>query len=334
MAASNPLTVIPSMAGDLERVQAELELTVQTANDFLTEIASHLITAGGKRIRPGFAVAAAATGLRSDSPAADDVIRGGAAVELVHLGSLYHDDVIDSATTRHFVPSVNSLWGNHKAILAGDFLLARASEIAASLGTEVAGLLGATISRLVDGQIRELQALFDPSRTEESALASIEGKTAALLATAARTGAIVGGLERDRIDLLTEFGRRYGLAFQIVDDVLDLVSSAADLGKPAGHDIEEGVYTLPVIRALQTSVGDELRSLLVAGIQPEPLQRAVDLVRGSGAVGDAIAEARAHTDAATAILTDLPPSPGARGLQAAADYLVLSVESAAERALR
>jgi len=317
------------MEANLARVQSELELVVQTPNPFLTEIASHLITAGGKRIRPGFSIAAAATGSNDDGPAHNDVIRGGAAIELVHLGSLYHDDVIDDAVTRHFVPSVNTLWGNHRAILAGDFLLARASEIAASLGVEVAGLLGATISNLVEGQILELQTQFDPTRSEDSYLRSIENKTAALLATACRTGAIVAGLPRERIDALTRFGRAYGMAFQIVDDVLDLVSSDDDLGKPSGHDLEEGVYTLPVIRALQTDRGPELASLLVPDISDGDRLAAVKLVRSAGTIDASIAEARAFAAEATEVLAGFEPSTGATGLSAAADYLVASVERAA-----
>ena len=322
VSGGNPLTVIGSMADDLARVQTELELVVQTPNHFLTELASHLIAAGGKRIRPGFAIAAAATGLTVDTPAVHEVVRGGAAVELVHLGSLYHDDVIDDAVTRHFVPSVNSLWGNHKAILAGDFLLARASEIAASLGTEVAGLLGATISKLVEGQILELQTQFDPTRSEASYLRSIENKTAALLATSCRVGAIVAELPREQIDGLTSFGLAYGMAFQIVDDVLDLVATDQDLGKPSGHDLEEGVYTLPVLRALQTDLADELAPLLVRDMDEVQRRSAVELVRSSAVVASAIDTARSYAATATRVLDQLPPSPGATGLAAAADYLV------------
>ncbi len=329
MAGTNPLTVLASMAGDLDRVQQELELVIQTPNAFLTELAGHLISAGGKRIRPGFTIAAAATGLAEDAPALHDVIRGGTAVELVHLGSLYHDDVIDEAVTRHFVPSVNSLWGNHQAILSGDFLLARASEIAASLGVEVAGLLGSTISNLVEGQILELQTQFDPDRSENSFLRTIENKTAALLATACRTGAIVAELPRPQIDALTRFGLSYGIAFQIVDDVLDLVSTDADLGKPAGHDLEEGVYTLPVIRALQTEVGAELRELLVMNMSEPQRLRAVELVRSADVIADSIDVARAYSREANEILESLGPSPGTTALRAAADHLVASVEAAA-----
>lgn len=317
------------MAGDLARVDAELASSVESSIPFLTEIASHLIVAGGKRIRPGFCIAAAATSFAEDQPAAHDVIRGGASVELVHLGSLYHDDVMDAAPSRHFVASVNELWGNHRAILAGDFLLARASEIAAALGVEVAALLGATISRLVEGQTLEMQHLYDRERSEAAYWASIDGKTASLLATSCRVGGIVADLPRDHIELVTVFGRAYGTAFQVVDDVLDLVSNDSDMGKPTGHDMSEGVYTLPVIRHLAAHPDDELSSLLGATMSDADCARAAALVRASGALESAIDEARRLAKEAAGALTELPPSPGVTGLLAASDHLVRSVEAAA-----
>src|SRR5437764_1936441 len=195
------------------QVEDALREAVRSDDAYLTEVASHLILAGGKRVRPLFAIASATAG---DTQVTDDVVRGGVAVELVHLGSLYHDDVIDEAPTRRTVESVNARWGNLTAILAGDFLLAKASEIAASLGTEVAGLLAATIGRLCEGEVGELRSAYDVTRTEAAYLDSIRGKTAALFATACRIGAIVGGLSRDDVEAMTVFGDGYGMAFQIV----------------------------------------------------------------------------------------------------------------------
>ena len=172
------------------------------------------------------------------------------AVELVHLGSLYHDDVIDEAETRRGVPSVNARWSNIVAILAGDYLLARASALAASLGAPVAALLAETIGELCRGQVLELQHLFDVDRTEEIYFSAIGGKTAALFATACRIGGMVAEVDGPTLDALTEFGHHLGVCFQIVDDVLDVTGSDASLGKPAGNDLIEGVYTLPVILAL------------------------------------------------------------------------------------
>jgi heptaprenyl diphosphate synthase len=284
-------------------------------------MASHLVTAGGKRIRPLFACAAAATA----GPVTREVVLGGVAAELVQVGSLCHDDVIDEATTRRAVESVNARWGNLRAILTGDFLLARASEIAASLGTEVAALLAATITRLCEGEVKELQYAYNADRPEADYLAAIEGKTATLFATACRIGAIVGGLPRDQIDTLTEFGRQYGLAFQVVDDVLDIIATDEELGKPAGLDIAEGVYNLPVIRALKTSTGDELRQRLGSPIEGAPLDEARDLVRASGAIDESLEVAQGYADAAVAALEDLPPSDAATALADTARDLVMRV---------
>ena len=193
---AHPLAILPSMEDDLVRTEQELLRVVAAEDDFLTEVASHLINAGGKRVRPGFAMAAAAALDPSGAPAPIEVIRGGCAVELVHIGSLYHDDVMDDATTRRSVKSVNAEWGNLRAILAGDYLLGRASELAADLGTEVAGLLATTITQLCEGQILELESAYDPNRTVERYERSITGKTASLLATACRIGALVGEVPR------------------------------------------------------------------------------------------------------------------------------------------
>ncbi len=329
--AGNPLDVMPTMAADLERVEAELLASVRSDDAYLTEIAQHLIKAGGKRVRPGFCIAAGATALAGPEPAVHDMVRAAVSVELVHLGSLYHDDVMDDAVTRRTVASVNATWGNLKAILAGDFLLARASEIASSLGVEVAGLLASTIARLCEGQVLELRYTYDTARTEDDYVRSIDGKTAALLATACRTGGIVAGVAPERIDALTRFGRAYGMAFQIVDDVLDLVATADELGKPAGHDMSEGVYTLPVIRALAGEPGDELRPLLTDHMTDDDRDRAVKLVRDGGYIDGAIELAREHAADAVAALGEFEPSSGVDGLSAAAAHLVDSVEAAASR---
>ena len=266
---------------------------------------------------------------------------GAVSVELVHLGSLYHDDVMDDATTRRTVPSVNARWGNLKAILAGDYLLAKASEIAASLGTEVAGLLAGTIAKLCEGQVLELQAAFDTHRTEQAYLASIDGKTASLLATACRIGGIVADLPREQIDALTVFGRSFGMAFQIVDDLLDVTSTDEELGKPAGHDLVEGTYTLPVIRTLQDggAAADELTRLL-ARLRPtdgsfEPvddpatLAAARELLRGGSAVQSSLDTARRFVEEGQGALAPYSGREAVVALEAAAEHLLASVRAAA-----
>lgn len=341
MSSASPLLRYPIVRTDLARVEDALRASVVTEDDFLTEVASHLILAGGKRVRPAFAITAAAASSPSMRAASEGVIMGAVSVELVHLGSLYHDDVMDDATTRRTVESVNARWGNLKAILAGDFLLARASEIAASLGTEVAGLLAATIGRLCEGQVLELQHAFDLHRTEDAYLRSIDGKTASLLATSCRIGGIVAGLPRDQIDAFSTFGRGFGMAFQIVDDLLDLTATDAELGKPAGHDLVEGTYTLPVIRILSAGgpESEQLRRLLVqlspADGSLEPVDDPVTLDAARALVRES-AEVKGALDTARAFITDgqlaIEPFVGSEAVTAlgeAAEHLLGTVDAAA-----
>ncbi len=334
MATTSPLLQLEVLRTDMRRVEDELRAAVRAEDPFLTEVASHLIVAGGKRVRPAFSLVAAATARPTLDAAAREVVLGGVSVELVHLGSLYHDDVMDEATTRRTVESVNARWGNLKAILAGDYLLAKASEIAASLGTEVAGLLAATIGRLCEGQVLELQATFDPARTEPDYLASISGKTASLFATACRIGGIVGGLPRPRIDDLTRFGHAYGMAFQVVDDVLDVVATDEELGKPSGHDLVEGVYTLPVIRTLAEPApeADELRRVLGGPLTADELAAARTIVRSNGAVDGALGTARAYVDEAVDAIDGFADTEAGRALADAAEHLLDAVTAIHARA--
>jgi heptaprenyl diphosphate synthase len=325
-----PLLALPHLEADLARVETALREVVQAGDPFLTQVAGHLIPAGGKRLRPALALA---VGQLDGGPASDDVVMGACAVELVHLGSLYHDDVMDEARTRRNVESVNARWGNLIAILAGDFLLARASEIAASLGTEVAGLLATTIGRLCEGQVLELSQTFDVSRSEEAYLASIAGKTAALMATACRIGGITAGIDRPGIEALTAYGQKVGMVFQIVDDILDVVATAEQLGKPAGNDLVEGVYTLPVIRALAADRDQALRGILGGPLDAAAVEQARALVRADGAVASAIDVARRYAAQADIELDRLVATLGggleaervAMTLGALADHLIAGV---------
>jgi heptaprenyl diphosphate synthase len=293
------------LPADLERVESRLGDAVRVNDRFLGDVASHLLSAGGKRIRPVLTLCATYA-VRGAEPATEAAVTGACSVELVHVGSLYHDDVIDEADTRRGVPSVNARWSNIVAILAGDYLLAQASALAASLGADVAGLLASTIGELCRGQVLELQHLFDADRSEEAYLSAIEGKTASLMATASRVGGMVSEVPAPTLDALTQFGHHLGMCFQIVDDVLDITGSEAELGKPAGNDLHEGVYTLPVIHALATS--SELRDLLGRQLDWPDVERARALVDRPTTVEASLAVARTHATKATEALA------GAEGL--------------------
>lgn len=312
--AQLPFVSIPGMVDDLGRIERALHESVRTPDPYLNEIASHLISAGGKLLRPVLTLAAAQV---AGGPASDDAVQGGIACELVQTGSLYHDDVMDEAPTRRGVETVNAKWGNLQAILAGDFLLARASEIAASLGTEVAALLARTIGRLCEGQIEELRHTYNAARPESSYVASIAGKTASLFATSARIGGIVAGFERPMIDTLTDYGEAFGMVFQIVDDLLDITATDGQLGKPAGHDMVEGVYTLPVLRTLQSGgiAAASLLDLLGKPLEPSEREKALEIVRAHGGVESALDTAREWADRAVAACATLPPTPATAALR-------------------
>ena len=279
------------LQGDLARVETRLIEAVSVEDRFLGEVAEHLIKAGGKRLRPVMALCSAYAAKGAQTAHAD-AITGAACVELVQVGSLYHDDVIDEAETRRGVPSVNARWSNIVAILSGDFLLAKASVLAASLGAEVAGLIGATIGELCRGQVLELQYLFNADRSVETYTSSIEGKTASLIATAARVGGIVSGVSPHTLEALTTFGHHVGMCFQLVDDVLDLTADAETLGKPSGNDLHEGVYTLPIIVAAQSN--QELHDLLGRKLDWAEVERARTLVIASDGIQETVQVGKEH----------------------------------------
>jgi heptaprenyl diphosphate synthase len=210
---------------------------------------------------------------------------------------------------RRNVESVNSRFGNLVAIVAGDFLLARSAEIAAGLGVEIAALLAATLGELCQGQVAEVRAAFQVDRSKDDYSTAIAGKTASLMATSCRIGALTGGLDRDQVDAFTDFGRCFGMIFQVRDDILDVVGTEADLGKPAGQDLAEGIYTLPVLLTLDDPVhGPELRDLLGQPLGVPEQEKARSIVAGSGAIAASVQVARGYAEAAaTAALAG--PSP-------------------------
>ncbi len=311
---------LPMVEEDLQRLEPLLAGSVVTGESFLDDVTTHLIAAGGKRLRPALALVAATRGERA---ASEDDLLGGVAVELVHLASLYHDDVIDEATVRRNVQSVNSRYGNLVAIVAGDYLLSRSAAIAAALGTEAAGLLATTLGQLCQGQIIEVRSCFKTDRSEEDYFSAIAGKTAALMSTSCRIGALTSGARRDEVDAFTQFGRAFGMVFQLRDDVLDVVAEDGELGKPPGQDLAEGVYTLPVLVALRDpDAGPELRTLLGQPLGQPEREKARSIVSESGAVAATVAVARRHLAHAVAATKGIGPRHVAQGLERLASSLL------------
>ncbi|GAB2721749.1 polyprenyl synthetase family protein [Streptomyces bullii] len=211
---------------------------------FITEAAQHLVRAGGKRFRPLLVMLAA----RFGDPYAPGIVPSAVVVELTHLATLYHDDVMDEAAVRRGVPSANTRWGNSVAVLTGDFLFARASQILADLGPEAVRVQAVAFERLVTGQILETAGPQDGRDPVDHYLDVLGGKTGSLVAVSCRFGAMMSGADETVVDVLTQYGERLGVAFQLADDVLDIASDSHESGKTPGTDLREGIATLPVLR--------------------------------------------------------------------------------------
>ena len=300
---------LPQVETDLQRLESLLAESVIFGDDYLDQVTTHLIYAGGKRLRPILAIVSATMGERV---ATREDLMGGVSVELMHLASLYHDDVMDEAEIRRNVDSVNARYGNLIAIVGGDYLMARSAGIAADLGVEVAGLMAHTLAWLTRGQVAEVRTIFSVNRSEADYYEAIEGKTAALMSASCRIGALTASHLPEVSDALTEFGRCFGMVYQLRDDVLDVIAVDNELGKPAGQDLAEGIYNLPTLVALSDDkVGDELRALLGSPLGDDDRERARKLVVASGGVEATIAAARGFLTTADTAL-QVVPSVGLR----------------------
>lgn len=295
-----------SLAPDLALVEQELESHIATAAPRVGDIAQHLLRAGGKRLRPA-AVLASARAIEP-APPSPALLRVCAAIELLHVASLYHDDVLDAASVRRGVPSANALWGNDRAVLAGDVLIALATQLTIDVDPLLTRRLCDTVVDLCAGQIDEAATRYDIGRSVERYLSSIQGKTASLLATACWFGAHVAGAPPAQADRLGGFGHEVGIAFQIVDDLLDLFADEDLIGKASGSDVREGVFTLPVLLAMERD--RELADLLRDHATTVPMEAVRDRVRTSGASDAAVQVAVDRLRAGLALLigSDVDPA--------------------------
>ncbi|WP_051838456.1 polyprenyl synthetase family protein [Streptomyces sp. NRRL WC-3742] len=307
--------------------QRLLDVTHGDGTHPAAEATGHLISAGGKRLRPLLALLGAEFG----DPSASGVVDAAVITELVHVASLHHDDVMDSAPTRHGVPSVNAQWGNTLAVLTGDLLLARIARLAAELGEGAVRLYADTADRLVRGQLRELSSPPGPEGQPEHHFSVIADKSGSLISASIRLGALQAGAPPEAERALAAFGEHLGSAFQISDDLLDITSERTQSGKQPGTDLAMGVPTLPVILALAdtstaatSAAATELRDLLeYADLSEEPARaRALALLRTSPALDQTRAVLADHLRRAHACLTPLPPVPARQALTTLCDALV------------
>jgi heptaprenyl diphosphate synthase len=308
----------------MAEVEKSLKRAASSDVSFVTEASRHLVDAGGKRFRPLLVLLAAQFG----DPDAPGIVPAAVVVELTHLATLYHDDVMDEAAMRRGAPSANSRWDNTIAILTGDFLFARASDILADLGPEAVRIQARTFERLVIGQINEARGPAQGQSPIDHYLAVLADKTGSLIATSGRFGSMLGGAEAEHVEALTRFGERFGVAFQLSDDVLDIVSEPDQSGKTPGTDLREGVATLPVLYALANDGTDgaeatRLRALLAAApIDDDAHAEALDVLRRHPAMDRTREVIRQYADDARKLLGPLPDIPARTALAALCDVVV------------
>ncbi|MGW4891397.1 polyprenyl synthetase family protein [Kitasatospora sp. NPDC004240] len=310
----------------MDAVETALIEAVKSDVPFITVTASHLIEAGGKRFRPLLVMLAAQFG----DPYAPGVVPAAVVVELTHLATLYHDDVMDEAPVRRGAPSANSRWDNSVAILTGDFLFSRASQVLSALGPDAVRLQADAFERLVTGQILETAGPGPDDDPLRHYLDVIAGKTGSLIAVSGRLGAQMAGAEQWVIDILTEYGERMGTAFQLADDVLDIASDSHESGKTPGTDLREGVPTLPILLLTQMPVDESdpadlrLRELLTLDLADDELHaEALRLLRRHPALERARRETLRHAEEARALLEPLPDCPAKAALQGLCDAVAI-----------
>jgi heptaprenyl diphosphate synthase len=309
------------LAAGLAAVEQLLVDTVKSADPFISEVAGHLVAAGGKRFRPLLVLLSAQFG----DPGAPGIVPAAAVVELTHMATLYHDDVMDEAPLRRGGPSANARWDNTVAILTGDFLFARASDLLADLGPQAVRIQARTFERLVTGQIHETVGPLEGQDPLDHYLSVVADKTGSLISTSGRFGGLLSGADEATTEVLARFGERIGVAFQLADDLLDVQSDSTDSGKTPGTDLREGVATLPVFHALRSErpADQRLRDLLSRPLPDDGEHaEALGLLRAHPAMDSARAEVRRWAEDARAVLAVLPDLPAKTAMASLCEVVV------------
>jgi heptaprenyl diphosphate synthase len=312
---------IPNLDKDLERqlsqgldeVERLLSSHIQGDYPLVVETSRHLVEAGGKRFRPLITLISSHFG----NGQSKEVIAAAVVCELTHVATLYHDDVMDEAPLRRGVESANNRWGNTVAILTGDYLFSKASDLLADLGPEAVRLQAKTFERLVIGQIQETQGPKDGGDALAHYLQVVADKTGSLIATSARFGALLSGADKSIVETLTKFGEKIGIAFQLADDVIDIASDSSQSGKTPGTDLKEGVPTLVTLQIVKSDRPEdqELKALLSAPMDDVTVARVIPQLRQHQALKDAKKYLHTLADESKALLSTLPTGPARSALE-------------------
>lgn len=319
------LPVVASLAEEIQRelttVEEMLLDTAKSTEPLLSDATRHLMEAGGKRFRPMLVLLAA----RFGNHEAPGIVPAAVVVELIHLATLYHDDVMDEAVMRRGQKSANSRWSNTVAILTGDYLFARASDLLADLGPEVVRLQARTFARLVRGQIAETAGPSEGEDALEHYMRVVSDKTASLIAASGQLGGLLSGAPPRMVETITAACEKIGVAFQLSDDILDISSESSQSGKTPGTDLREGVPTLPVLHVLASAdpADDRLRALLRGDLtDADRHAEALRLLRAHPAMRRARADMRSWVDDARADVATLPDVPARAAFEAICDFVI------------
>jgi heptaprenyl diphosphate synthase len=309
-----------SVDSDLTRLQTVLAQSVIFGDEYLDSVSTHLIYTNGKRLRPMLALASATSGAR---PATQEDLLGGVAIELMHLASIYHDDVMDEADARRDPDGEHARYGHMIGVVAGDYLMARSATIAAQLGAQAAGLLARTLASQSRGRISEVRTSYCVERTPKNYFDAIEGKTGSLMSASCQMGALTAHLDQKESTALGDYGRCFGVVHQLRDDILDVVATNEQLGRPAGQDLAEGIYNLPTLFALDdAALGDELRSVLGAPLDDEERERARKLVIATDGIAQTIVSAQRFLAHAHEALEGVASEPLQKGFGSLIEFLL------------
>jgi geranylgeranyl pyrophosphate synthase len=313
--------VCTSTQAALDRLETMLPRAIEPEDPGLGEMASYMLMQEGKRLRPALVLLAGTFG---KNPSDDMLMRAATAMELLHVASLYHDDVMDRAEVRRRVPSANVRWGNTLATVSGTYLFACAANLFSSFSPWANQLASEAVVKLSTGQVLEIEHAFDLDLTEPQLLDILRKKTATLFELPLRLGSFLAGAPEEQIETLAAYGREIGLAFQLTDDTLDFVGDGAAMGKQTDRDLRAGVYSLPVIRACQSAdAGQQVRDLLQRfDPSDDDIATAARLIRQSGAVDATLVAAREIAQRAQTCVQQLPDGPARHSLQRLAEHVV------------
>lgn len=315
------LELFHSIRNDLNAVEQELQKVVEAPDPLITEASLHLLKAGGKRLRPAFALVAGKTcnyNMERLMPLA-------MALELIHMASLVHDDVIDDAYTRRGLPTVKANWGNQVSIYAGSYLFAQSLQLIARCNDpEVSRILADISVKMVEGEIQQIVSANNPQQTIRDYFYRIKRKTALLIAASCELGAVVCGAPDYHIHALERYGYYLGMAFQITDDILDFTASPEQLGKPVGSDLRQGIVTLPVIFALELAPEREILVEIIASHAKTEgdMEKAIRIIKNCGAIDRSFRLANRYLDKAKERLKLLPRGRATDSLEYIADFIV------------